>query len=301
MVFAFFNRHCCLIQNDDFRALVSNGKCLLHRNIMNYAPVIFAEAFFNYSEEQATQDGGAVAHELLSTTIILGLVKFVVTTFVLFEVDKLGRLFLMKTGAGLVSVSLFCLAIGFSVNLETTYESESGVTEYTHSSFQKAIVLIGCTGCIAGFALSYGPITWLLASELSPASIRGRMLGFYTVLTHGSAALVSYTFLSGQAKYSEAAPFWLYFICSVVSCLFIALAVPETGDVDDGDVESLLDDLWFWSEDNPFNCCDHPALECRMCNKRRQNQRCEEMGRINSCFGNGDLDRSQRSGDVEFV
>ena len=273
----------------------------VHSNIMNYAPIIFAEAFFNYTEEQATKDGGATANELLSTTIILGLVKFVVTTFVLLEVDKLGRLFLMKTGAGLVSLSLFCLAVGFSVNLEIAYESEAGTTEYVHSSFEKAMVLIGCTGCVAGFALSYGPITWLIASELSPASIRGRMLGFYTVLTHGSAALVSYTFLSGQVKYSEAAPFWLYVVCSVVSCLFIALAVPETGNVDDGDVESLLDDLWFWSEDNPFYCRNHPALECRICKKRSQNQRGEEMERINSCFENGDRDRSQISRDVEFV
>jgi hypothetical protein len=266
---------------------------------MNYAPIIFAEAFFDYDEEQATQDK-AVASELLSTTIILGVVKFVVTTFVLFEVDKLGRLFLMKTGAGLVSVSLFCLAIGFSVNLEISNESESGATAYVHSSFQKAMILIGSTGCVAGFALSYGPITWLLASELSPSSIRGRMLGFYTVLTHGSAALVSYTFLSGQVKYSEAAPFWLYFICSIVSCLFIVLAVPDTGDVDDGDVESLLDELWFWGEDNPFYCCGNTALDCKILNKRKKSQRGEEMGRINSCFENGSLDQSQRS-DVEFV
>lgn len=265
-------------------------------NIMNYAPVIFAEAFFDYDEEQATNDG-AVASELLSTTIILGVVKFAVTTFVLFEVDKLGRLFLMKAGAGLVTVSLLCLATGFSVKLESTYEDASGDIEYQHTSFQKVMVLIGCAGCVAGFALSYGPITWLLASELSPASIRGKMLGFYTVLTHGSAALVSYTFLSGQVKYSEAAPFWLYFICSVVSWLFIVLAVPETGDVDDGEVESLLDELWFWGEDNPLNCCTHPALDCT---KRRNSERVDEMGRINSCFEDGSLDRS-RHDDIEFV
>lgn len=138
---------------------------------MNYAPVIFAEAFFDYDEEQATEDE-AVATELLSTTIILGIVKLIVTTFVLFEVDRLGRLFLMKAGAGLVSVSLFCLAIGFSVNLESADENDSGDVEYQHTSFQKAMVLIGCTGGVAGYSLSYGPITWLLASELSPASIR---------------------------------------------------------------------------------------------------------------------------------
>ncbi|KAL7521397.1 hypothetical protein ACHAWX_006071 [Stephanocyclus meneghinianus] len=275
-----------------------------HINIINYAPLIFAEAFFDYDEEQATQDGGALTSELLTTTVILGVVKFVVTLFVLFEVDKLGRLFLLKAGVGIVTLSLLLLAIGFSVNLETTYETQDGVIEYVHSSFQRAMVLIGCTGCVAGFSLSYGPMTWLLASELSPSSIRGRMLGFYTVLTHGSAALVSYTFLSGQEKYGEAAPFWLYFVCSIVSCLFIPLAVPETGDVagrDGEDVEKLLDELWLWGEDNPLSCVSRALLGCAgRCRKQRNRRRGEEMGRINSCFENGAIDRSEL-GEVEFV
>lgn len=126
------------------------------------------------------------------------------------------------------------------------------------------------------------------------------MLGFYTVLTHGSAALVSYTFLSGQEKYSDSAPFWLYFICSMTSLLFIVLAVPETGNVDDGEVDVLLDELWFWGEDNPLNCCTHPALDCRRCNKRRNITNGEEIGRINSCFANGGIDQSQHN-DIEFV
>ena len=82
-------------------------------NIMNYAPVIFVEAFFNFDEQQATQDGGGVTSELLSTTNILGIVKFVVTTFVLFEVDKLGRLcecFLLYLHEyfNIVSYSFYC-------------------------------------------------------------------------------------------------------------------------------------------------------------------------------------------------
>ena len=235
---------------------------------------------------------------LLSTTIILGIVKFVVTTFVLFEVDKLGRLFFMKAGAGLVSVSLLCLAIGFTVELETSYETGSGAFAYVHSSFQKAMVLLGCAGCVAGFSLSYGPITWLLASELSPASIRGRMLGFYTVLTHGSAALVSHTFLSGQVKYSEAAPFWLYFVCSIISCLFIVLAVPETRGVNEEDIEGLLNELWLWDDSKPLNCCSNTIFCCRQCHKRNHHNG-EEMGRINSCFEENGSNHSRN--DLEFV
>jgi hypothetical protein len=116
--------------------------------------------------------------------------------------------------------------------------------------------------------------------------------------------MVSYTFLSGQEKYGEAAPFWLYFICSIVSCLFIPLAVPETGDVAGGDgkdVENLLDELWFWGEDNPLSRVTRTVVSCAgRCRKQRNQRRGEEMGRINSCFENGAIDRSER-GEVEFV
>lgn len=257
-----------------------------HINIINYAPVIFAEVFYDYDKEEAAENGGAIATELLTTTIILGVVKFVITTFVLFEVDKLGRRFLLKAGAGIVTVSLLFLALAFTVRLEETQVAETGETELVHSEYQEGLALIGCTGVVAGFALSYGPITWLVTSELSPSSIRGRMLGFYTVLTHGSAAIVSYTFLSGQEKYGDAYPFWLYFFCSLASFAFIVAAVPETGGVagnDAEDVESLLDDTLFWSKDNPLYRCFSPLIGAipLKCNKKKSEQ---ELGRIDSCF-----------------
>ena len=259
-----------------------------HINIMNYAPTIFAEVFYDYDQNDATENGGAIASELLTTTIILGVVKFVITTFVLFEVDKLGRRFLLKAGAGIVTVSLLFLAVGFTVGLEKTKLNELGETELVHTTFQEGLVLIGCTGVVAGFALSYGPITWLVTSELSPSSIRGRMLGFYTVLTHGSAAIVSFTFLSGQEKHGEAYPFWLYFFCSLASFAFIVAAVPETGGVAGGDgedVESLLDDTVFWSKDNPLYRCFRPVINtCPTGGCIRKNNSDTEMGRINDCF-----------------
>ncbi|KAL7460693.1 hypothetical protein ACHAXS_001140, partial [Conticribra weissflogii] len=257
-----------------------------HINIINYAPVIFAEVFYNYDEEQAADNDGAIASELLSTTVILGVVKFVVTTLVLFEVDKLGRRFLLKAGAGIVTLSLLFLAIGFSVSFEQTIVDESSGEILVHTKYQKELVLIGCTGVVAGFALSYGPITWLVTSELSPSSIRGRMLGFYQVLTHGCAALVSYTFLSGQEKRGMAYPFWLYFGCSAASFVFIWIAVPETGGVAGGDgedVESLLDDTRFWSKDNPIIEFGNKIGCIGTCVKADKKTN-EEMGRIDSCF-----------------
>lgn len=189
----------------------------------------------------------------------------------------------MKAGVGIITVSLLFLAFAFAVRWEDKYVTDSGQTELSHSKVQHALVLIGCTGVVAGFALSYGAINWLITSELSPSSIRGRILGLSTVLNHGCAALVSYTFLSGQEKYGAAMPFWLYFFCSLVSFAFILVALPETGGVAGGDgedVESLLDDTLFWSKDNPLYRCCAPLLGCG-CKKSDSKQ---ELRKIHSCF-----------------
>jgi hypothetical protein len=127
------------------------------------------------------------------------------------------------------------------------------------------------------------------------------MLGFYTVLTHGSAALVSYTFLSGQEKHGEAYPFWIYFGCSLASFAFIVLAVPETGGVagsDGEDVESLLDDTVFWSKDNPIYRCFSPLFRTCPAGCIKNNTSQQELGRIDSCFD--DVDGSINARSLSF-
>lgn len=215
--------------------------------------MIFAEVFYDEEEQAASENGDEFA------LVILGMLKLLITLFVLFSVDKFGRLFFLKAGATIVTVSLLFVAISLSVSWEETVVTQSGEIEYFHSTMQDVLVLIGCTGVVTGFALSYGPV-WLIASELSPSSIRGRMLGFFTVLTHGCAALVTYTFISDQEEYGNARPFWIYFVFSLAGLAFFFVAVPETVGVDGcecEDVESLLDEspFWSWSKNSLISRC----------------------------------------------
>ena len=240
---------------------------------LHTAPVIFAEVFYNENEDEASENGDEFA------LVILSVVKLVITIFVLFFVDKLGRLFFLKTGATIITVSLLSIAISLTVGWEETTVTESGKVEHVHSPLQDALVLIGCSGVVTGFALSYG-LVWLIASELSPSHIRGRMLGFFAVLTHGCAALVASTFLSDQEKYGDVYPFWVYFCCSLASLAFIFAAVPETEGVDgcvSDDIESLLDETSFWKKDNPI------FLYFGRCKKKSPIHH-DEIIRIDLCF-----------------
>ena len=49
--------------------------------------MIFAEIFYDYNDKEASKNGGAIALELLTMTIILGVLKLIVTTFILFHLS----------------------------------------------------------------------------------------------------------------------------------------------------------------------------------------------------------------------
>jgi len=204
-----------------------------HINILNFAPEIFSQVFYG----APPREGDSI---LLATNVILGGVKLVITLLVIWEVDTLGRRFLLLGGTSLIAISLVFLVAAFSGEVESTAFGPS----------QKALALLGCTGIVAGYAMSYGPLTWLLTSEMFPAHVRGRTIGAATVLTHASAMLISYTFLTGQEWYGPAAPFEAYLAFGILSLVFAFLAVPDTGSAEAGgdgeDVDEALDDMWFW-------------------------------------------------------
>lgn len=209
-----------------------------HINVLNFAPAIFAEVFSTSSNQSSS---------LLATTVILGVLKFLLTTFVIFEVDKIGRRFLLLSGIVIITISLLLITAAYTLGSEQ--ESE-------FTAIQRGFAIVGCSGVVAGYALSYAPLTWLIVSEVFPSSIRGRALGITTICTNAAAAMVSYTFLSGQDIFGAAAPFAVYFVLSLGSLVFAFVAIPDTGgfvaDAGDGqDIEQILGSMPLWK----MPCC----------------------------------------------
>jgi hypothetical protein len=96
-------------------------------------------------------------------------------------------------------------------------------------------------------AASFGPLTWLIVSELFPSSIRGRALGFATVVTYMAAGLVSNTFLSIQKEFGISTCFALYWTSTAVSIVFAWLAVPDTGGEKSAEeIGEELKRMWIW-------------------------------------------------------
>jgi SP family xylose:H+ symportor-like MFS transporter len=95
-------------------------------------------------------------------------------------------------------------------------------------------MLLFILGYIACFALSVGPVTWVILSEIFPTRIRGRAMAVATVCLWIANYLVSQTFPMMDehpwlvATFHRGFPFWIYGAFCAVLLVFVRAYVPET-------------------------------------------------------------------------
>ena len=166
--------------------------------IMYYAPEIF----------KATGSGSSSA---LMQTIWVGSINLLLTIIAIKYVDKLGRKKLLLIGSAGMAV---CLAI---VGLAFYTESAGGYW-----------VLAGILLYISFFAISLGPLTFVVVAEIFPIHIRGRAMSVAIFFLWLSVYLVSQTFPMLLESIGSAYTFWIYMITSVMAFIFIWKVVPET-------------------------------------------------------------------------
>ena len=95
-------------------------------------------------------------------------------------------------------------------------------------------VLACILGYIACFALSVGPVTWVILSEIFPTRIRGRAMAIATVCLWIANFVITQTFTimdehAGLVeRFHHGFPFWVYGFFCVVAVVFMFACVPET-------------------------------------------------------------------------
>jgi SP family xylose:H+ symportor-like MFS transporter len=95
-------------------------------------------------------------------------------------------------------------------------------------------VLVFILGYIASFAVSMGPVVWVVLSEIFPTGVRGRAMAIATVTLWAANYVVAQTFpiinesLWLVDTFHHAAPFWLYAVFCIITIVFVSLFVPET-------------------------------------------------------------------------
>lgn len=102
------------------------------------------------------------------------------------------------------------------------------------------LILLGMVGFVASFAISLGPVMWVLFSEIFPNAIRGIAISFVGFINSGISFLVQLVFPWELATLGSSFTFLLYGLFAAVGLLIIILVLPETKNKSLEDLEIML-------------------------------------------------------------
>lgn len=83
-------------------------------------------------------------------------------------------------------------------------------------------------GCLLGYAMGWGPITWLLMSEVLPLAARGVASGLCVTVSWLTAFMLTNVFTILENQYGLYVPYLLFTVVCVLCLLFNAVCIPET-------------------------------------------------------------------------
>jgi SP family xylose:H+ symportor-like MFS transporter len=182
--------------------------------VLYYAPEIF-------------KNMGSGTDTALLQTIIVGIINLSFTVVAIKTVDNYGRKPLQIIGALGMSLSMF--ALGFAFYFENV----------------GTMALIFMLTYVAAFALSWGPVTWVLLAEIFPNKIRGKALAVAVAAQWIANYLVSWSFpmMNGSSylndNFHHGFAYWVYGVMGILAALFVWKKVPETKGKSLEEIEKL--------------------------------------------------------------
>ena len=107
-------------------------------------------------------------------------------------------------------------------------------------SMNPTLILVGILGFVASFAVSIGPVMWVLFSELFPNRIRGLAISFVGLINSGVSFLVQLVFPWELAVFGSAVTFLIYGVFAVIGLVIIMKLLPETKGKSLEELETIL-------------------------------------------------------------
>ena len=187
--------------------------------IFYYLPMIFA------------QSGGDLKGAFRQS-VIVGAVNVLMTLAAMRWIDRRGRKPLLLAGTAGMAVALLTISWAFH-----------GGPPMRHS----AVVLAALVTYVASFALSLGPVMWVMIAELFPNTQRAYAIsavGFWNSLISATVTLV---FPWEITQWGAAGTFLGYGIMAIAAFVFVAVLCPETRGKTLEEIEALYLDKSIWS------------------------------------------------------
>ncbi|XP_059384670.1 solute carrier family 2, facilitated glucose transporter member 10, partial [Carassius carassius] len=104
---------------------------------------------------------------------------------------------------------------------------DSNISSHSEDMY-KWIIFICMMTVVSAFSVSFGPMTWLVLSEIFPKEVRGRAYSFINCFNVGANLIVTFSFLSITDVIGLSGIFFVYGVIGMAAVVFIYLVLPET-------------------------------------------------------------------------
>lgn len=158
---------------------------------------------------------GLETESSLLRVVLVGVINISFTLVAIFTVDRFGRIPLLIIGALVMGVSMISLGMAF-------YSGNYGW-----------VALVAILMYVAAFAMSWGPVVWVLLAEVFPNSIRSAM-AIAVAMMWITNLVVSWTFpmLNDSSwlieQFNHGFAYWIYGLMSLLAGWYVWRVVPET-------------------------------------------------------------------------
>jgi sugar porter (SP) family MFS transporter len=187
--------------------------------IFYYLPTIFASS------------GGELSTSF-AQSVLVGLVNVAMTFVAIGLIDRLGRKPLLVMG--LVGATASLLTIGWAFH--AAHSPLDANSQFSHAN----VVLIALITYVASFAISLGPVMWVMLSEIFPNDERAAaisVVGFWNSLVSASVTLL---FPTELANWGPAGTFLGYGLLGAAGLIFVLMLAPETKGKTLEELEGIL-------------------------------------------------------------
>lgn len=173
--------------------------------IRNYAPTIF-------------ENGGVSEGLALFYNVILGIVKLIFTILSVYYIESTGRRKFFLFG-------IFWVITGMTFLMIASIFTPSGTLN------NPEVFVIGCAFVYAGFGFGYGPMPWVLSSEMVPTIIRGRVLCLSLVASNLTQLIMNFLFIPMSEYLLGAGTFATFLILNILTFYYIYHFIVETKEI----------------------------------------------------------------------
>lgn len=176
---------------------------------------------FNYAQEIFSNAGYDLG-EMLFNIVLTGITNVVFTFVAIYTVDRLGRRKLMLMGS--CGLAVIYAVLGTCYRLHIT-------------GFFMIILVVAAIAC---YAMTLGPVTWVLLSEIFPNKVRATAVATCTFALWVGSFTLTYTFPLLNASLGSYGTFWIYALICAAGFIYFLRRCPETK----GKSLEQIEELW---------------------------------------------------------